>query len=111
VPKCKIFVGIQNVYAVYTFVRSYGHIMLTEYIQAAMAKAKYEIIEDDGTYYGRIPGFKGVWANETTLEECRQELKDVLEEWIVLGIRFDHRLPSVSGIRIKLPRTSQKQAG
>jgi hypothetical protein len=28
--------------------------MLTEYIQAAMGKARYEIL-DDGTYYGEIP--------------------------------------------------------
>jgi len=48
--------------------------MLIQYIQAAMAKAKYEILSDDGTYYGRIPGFKGVWANADTLEVCRQEL-------------------------------------
>lgn len=85
--------------------------MLTEYIQAAMAKAKYEIIEDDGTYYGRIPGFKGVWANETTLEECRKELQSVLEDWILLGIRLDHRLPTVNGLKLRMPRLSKKAAG
>jgi predicted RNase H-like HicB family nuclease len=67
--------------------------MLTEYIQAAMGKAKYEILSDDGSYYGRIPGFKGVWANADTLEDCRQELKEVLEGWIVVGVRFGDCLP------------------
>ena len=85
--------------------------MLFEYILAAMAKAKYEILEDDGTYYGRIPGFKGVWANADTLEECRTELQSVLEDWILLGIRLNHRLPMVNGLRIKLPRISRKAAG
>lgn len=29
--------------------------MLTEYIRAAMRRARYEILEDDGTFYGEIP--------------------------------------------------------
>jgi len=82
--------------------------MLLEYIQAAMAKAKYEILPDDGTYYGRIPGFKGVWAQAETLEACRAELQSVLEDWILLSVRFNDRLPSVGGIRLKVPRISRK---
>ena len=72
--------------------------MLTQYIQAAMAKAKYEILEDDGTFFGRIPGFQGVWANAKTLEACREELQEVLEDWIVLGLRMGHRLPRLTGV-------------
>jgi len=67
--------------------------MLTEYIQAAMRRANYEILSDDGTYYGEIPGFQGVWANADTLEGCRQELQEVLEEWIVLGLALGQKLP------------------
>ena len=58
--------------------------MLSQYIQAALRKAKYEILEDDGTFYGEIPEFQGVWANAATLEDCRNELAEVLEEWIFL---------------------------
>jgi predicted RNase H-like HicB family nuclease len=46
--------------------------MLTSYIQAAMKRAHYEILTDDGTFYGEIPGFDGVLANAGTLEECRE---------------------------------------
>ncbi len=46
--------------------------MLTEYIRAAMRQAKYEILPDDNTFYGEIPGFQGMWANEPSLEECRE---------------------------------------
>ena len=56
--------------------------MLSEYIRAAMRDARYEILSDDGTFYGEIPGFQGVWANCDTLEECREELAEVLDEWI-----------------------------
>ncbi len=54
--------------------------MLTDYIQAAMRRAKYEILEDNGTFYGEIPGFQGVWSNAATLEDCRRELQEVLED-------------------------------
>ena len=65
-----------------------------------MRRAKYEILPDDGTYYGEIPGFHGVWANADTLEECREELQEVLEEWIVLGLRLGHPLPVVDGLAL-----------
>ena len=54
--------------------------MLNDYIRAAMRKTKYVIIPDDGTFYGSIPGFQGVWANAVNLEDCRNELSEVLEE-------------------------------
>ena len=85
--------------------------MLLDYIQAAMAKAKYEILPDDGTYYGRIPRFKGVWANAETLEACRAELQSVLEDWILLAVRFNDRMPTVGRLRIKLPKAPHKAAG
>jgi predicted RNase H-like HicB family nuclease len=85
--------------------------MLLDYIKAAMAKAKYEILPDDGTYYGHIPGFKGVWANAHSLEKCREELQSVLEDWILVGIRFGDQLPRVGRVQIRMPRSPRKVAG
>jgi predicted RNase H-like HicB family nuclease len=59
--------------------------MFSEYVAKAMGKAEYERIED-GSYYGQIPGFQGVWGNAPTLERCREELKSTLEEWLVLKL-------------------------
>lgn len=75
--------------------------MLTDYVQAAMHKAQYEILED-GTYYGEIPGFSGVFANATTLEACRDQLQEVLEDWIVLGLQLGHHLPEVDGLTLEM---------
>jgi predicted RNase H-like HicB family nuclease len=74
--------------------------MLTPYIAAAMRHATYEILPDDGTYYGEIPGFQGVWANADTLEACRDELQEVLEDWILIGVRLGHTLPVIDGISL-----------
>ena len=61
--------------------------MIKQYIHEAMKLARYKI-PDNGSYYGDIPGFRGVLANAEYLEECRDELQETLEEWIILGIRL-----------------------
>jgi len=80
--------------------------MLTEYIRAAMRKAKYEILPDDGTYYGEIPGFEGVWANSDTLEDCREELEEVLEEWLFLSVSKNLPIPKVDNLELKILKTA-----
>ena len=80
--------------------------MLRNYIQAAMRQAKYEILPDDGSFYGEIPGFAGVWANAKTLEGCREELEEVLEEWVLLGVSRHLPLPVVDGIELAVKETA-----
>ena len=67
--------------------------MLTGYIRAAMRKARYEILPDDGSFYGEIEGFQGVYANADTREACRDELEEVLEEWVLLRVSRQLDLP------------------
>ena len=74
--------------------------MLLEYIGAAMRRAKYEILSDDGSYYGEIPDFQGVYANADTLEGCREELQEVLEEWILFRVSRNLPLPVVDSIEL-----------
>ena len=62
-----------------------------------MHRASYEIL-DNQTYYGEIAECPGVYANAETLETCREQLQEVLEGWIVLGLRLGHRLPEIAGI-------------
>jgi predicted RNase H-like HicB family nuclease len=69
--------------------------VLTDYIQAALKKAKYEILPDDGTYYGEIPELRGVWANAGTLEECRNELREVIEDWLLVSNLRSLPIPSI----------------
>jgi predicted RNase H-like HicB family nuclease len=76
--------------------------MLREYIDAAMHAATYEILDTDGTFFGEIPGFEGVYANATTLEACRDELEEVLEEWVLFRISRALALPAVNGVELKI---------
>lgn len=74
--------------------------MLIHYLRAALHQAKYEILTDDGSFYGEIPGFDGVYANAVTLESCREELEEVLEEWIFFRISKNLPVPPVGGIEL-----------
>ncbi len=76
--------------------------MLLNYIRQAMKKARYEIITDELPYYGEIPGFEGVYAHAVTLEQCREELQEVLEEWILFRVSKSLTLPIVDGIEIAI---------
>jgi predicted RNase H-like HicB family nuclease len=71
--------------------------VLTDYIQAAMGRAEYERMED-GAWFARIPGFDGLWASGATVEATRQELRESLEDWLLLGLRLGHALPVVDGL-------------
>lgn len=71
--------------------------ILTSFVEAAMAEAKYKILAD-GSYYGEIPSCPGVWANAGALEVCREELREILEEWLVLKLRDRDPLPPLGGI-------------
>jgi len=78
--------------------------MLVEYIDAALSKAKYEIIDDGEPYYGEVPDLRGVWATGKTLEQCRRRLSEVIEGWIIIRLRKGLRIPPLGKVRIKEPK-------
>lgn len=71
--------------------------MLTEYIARKLKEAQYKLLKD-GTYFGEISGLRGVWANAKNLEDCRKELQEALEDWLLLKVRNHERVP---GFEIK----------
>lgn len=84
--------------------------MITEYIQAAMRKAKYEILENNEGFYGEIPGFQGVWGSAPTLEGCREDLAEALEEWILFHLSDNTPLPKINGINLRVKKVSRQPA-
>jgi len=69
--------------------------MISEYIKEALKRAKYEIIEDEEPYYGEIPELNGVWATGKNLEECRENLINVIEGWIIISIKEGLPIPKL----------------
>lgn len=79
--------------------------MLSEYISKKLHQATYKLLEDK-TYFGEITGLDGVWAEGTNLEDCREELRDVLESWLVVKLRHGDDIPEFD---IKNPEAHDKE--
>lgn len=77
--------------------------MLVEFIEAAMNHASYDKLKTH-EFYGEIPACPGVWATGKTLEKCRQELQEVLEDWLLLKLRDGDTIPIIERINLNLRR-------
>ena len=71
--------------------------ILTDYVDQALAGALYDKLED-GTFAGRIPKCPGVVAFTETLRQCEEELRSVLEDWLLAGLKLGHHLPVIANI-------------
>ncbi len=59
----------------------------------------------DGTIYAEVPELRGVWANAETEEDAREELAEVIEEWVLLRISQGLPVPDVGGVSVRAPTT------
>jgi predicted RNase H-like HicB family nuclease len=66
-----------------------------------MDNAQYKKLED-GSWFADIPDFSGVWANGKSVEICRKELIEVLEEWIILKLKDRDFIPVIKDIDINI---------
>jgi len=85
----------------FTVIRINDVKMIVEYINEALSEARYEIIEDEEPYYGEIPSLPGVFATGKTLEECRKNLAEVIDGWLIIRLRRGMMIPPINGITIE----------
>ena len=67
---------------------------LPDYIDWAIHRAQYTR-NADGTFFGEIPGFQGVWSCGDTQASATEELEGVLREWVSLRLERGLSLPAV----------------
>jgi predicted RNase H-like HicB family nuclease len=75
--------------------------VITEYINAALSRAKYQLIEDQEPYYGEVPELKGIWATGKTLEECRHNLSEVIDGWLVVRLKKGLPIPPLGQFKVE----------
>lgn len=65
------------------------------YLNEAAQRARYEQLSD-GTWYGSIPGFAGIWASGHTYEAAQRELREALVGWVQVHVeKGGNPLPDV----------------
>jgi predicted RNase H-like HicB family nuclease len=75
--------------------------MIREYVERALGEADYDKL-DDGTFCAEVPALRGVLATGDTLEQCRRQLAEVVEEWVLVRIARGLDVPPLGGIEIKV---------
>lgn len=72
--------------------------MISQYISVALRQAHYELLENSEGFYGPIPALQGVWAQASTLEQCRDELSSAVEDWLLFSLARQQEIPVLDGI-------------
>jgi len=65
----------------------------SEFIEKAIARARYEYDATVKQWAAWVDGFPGVYAQGKRIEDVRQELASTLEDYLLLKIREGKRVP------------------
>ena len=79
--------------------------MISQYVATALERAQYRLV-DDGTFAGTVAGLRGVIATGPTLEACRRELAEVIEEWILVRVARGMAIPRLGKAIVRVRRAS-----
>ncbi len=77
--------------------------MITKYIDEALARARYERFEDR-SFCATVPGLRGVIALGRGVEECRHELAEVVEEWVLVRVARGLNVPKLGRVTVRVRR-------
>jgi predicted RNase H-like HicB family nuclease len=61
---------------------------------------------DDGTFCGTVAKLRGVVAVADTLERCRDELAEVVEEWVLVRVARGLSVPAIGGQTVRVRKAS-----
>ncbi len=70
---------------------------ITEYVQAALRQAVYEV-DENGVVIARVPGASGFYAQGSTFEEARENLRDAIEGNVTLALQLNLPIPELPGV-------------
>lgn len=77
--------------------------MIRQYVEEALRSARYDKLED-GTFYGEVPRLRGVLVTADTLEECRNQLAEVVEEWVLIRVARGLPIPPLGKIQVRVKK-------
>lgn len=75
--------------------------MINRYVQIALRRARYEMLED-GIFCATVPGLRGVVATARTLGNCREQLAELIEAWVLVRIARGLAVPVIGRERIQV---------
>jgi predicted RNase H-like HicB family nuclease len=78
--------------------------VIRQYVDGALRRAHYDKLED-GTFCAEVVDLPGVLAAGKTLEECRDHLAEVVEEWVLIRVSRGLAVPPLDDIEVRVQKT------
>jgi len=75
--------------------------MITEYIEAAISKARYELIKDEEPYYGEVPELEGSGRLAKRWKNAVRIWRRLLMAGIIVRLRKELPLPPIGEYEIE----------
>ena len=79
--------------------------MITRFLDRALRRAQYRQV-DGGTFCATVSGLRGVIATGPSLEACRDQLAEIVEEWVLVRVARGLRVPALDGVTIEVKKAS-----
>jgi len=79
--------------------------VILRYLDQALARARYEQL-DDGSWSAHVPQLRGVIGIGPSLERCRANLAEVVEEWVLVRVARTLPIPRLGGVTIRVRKAS-----
>ena len=69
-------------------------LFITSYIEKLLKKADYEYDKETKSWCASIDELPGVYAQASTIEKVRQELAEIIEDYIIESLKENQKLPN-----------------
>ena len=77
------------------------HRLAVMWAEAALRHASMRSIDDPAGVIGTVAGLQGVWAHGSDAQEAREELFEVLIDWVALKLEHgDDDIPTIGGVSL-----------
>ena len=75
--------------------------MIRQYIDEALHRASYSVL-DCNVYCATVAGLPGVVAAGATLGKCRDQLAEIVEEWVLLRVSRGLAVPRLGTASVQV---------
>ena len=75
--------------------------MIIAYVREALERVEYEKLAD-GSYVAEVAGLQGVLGTGETLESCRTNVAEVVEEWVLIRVARGLSVPPLGDVTVAI---------
>jgi predicted RNase H-like HicB family nuclease len=75
---------------------------ITQYIENLLRKAEYEYDKETRSWCASVKDLPGAYAQADTVEQVREQLAEVIEDYILVSLREKHPLPGFKKLSAKI---------